>query len=151
MKRIWRRIRGIVGTGLTWAVGWAGITLGIGLMVVGIPFRFFGPIALSGLFQGFFAGAGFAVILSIAERRRTLEDLSLKRVGLWGALGGILLRLPTLPLVLPLGIPIPSILVPIAIDGLMGAVFASGSVALAKRADTELIGEKPRPNLIGEG
>ena len=138
MKGFLRRLRGILRTGLTWAIGWAGVTLGIALLS-GVPLRFLAVGAISSLAQGFLAGGIFAVILSIAERRHTLEDLSLKRTALWGGVGGVLLRLAALPLILPLGIPLPSILMPIVFDGLTGAGFASGSVALARRAETRLI------------
>lgn len=141
MNRFLRRLRGIVGTGLTWAIGWAGVNLGIALLS-GLPLSFLGTVAISSLFQGFAAGGVFAVILSIAERRHTLEDLSLKRTALWGGIGGVLLRLAALPLILPLGIPAPSILMPLVIDGLTGAGFASGSVALARRAETKGIAGK---------
>ena len=86
VKRFLRRLRGIIGTGLTWAVGWAVVNLGIALLS-GLPLRFIGLGAISSLAQGFVAGGAFAVILSIAERRHTLEDLSLERTALWGGRG----------------------------------------------------------------
>jgi hypothetical protein len=139
-----RRFRGIIGTGLTWAIGWAGVKVGLfGLyaLLFGFPLRFFGTIALSGLVQGFIAGGAFAVVLSIAERRHTLEDLSAPRVALWGGIGAVLVLLPTLPVVLSHGLPLAAILVSLAADGLMGAGFATGSVALARRADNKLLPE----------
>ena len=139
MKRFLRRLRGIIGTGLTWAVGWTVINTGL-VLLAGLPLRFFGAIALSNLVSGFLAGGTFAVILSIAERRRSLEDLSLKRAAQWGGIGGIFLRLAALPLILPVGLPLPSILMPLVIDSLTGAGLASGSVALARRAEGSLIG-----------
>ena len=39
---------------------------------------------------GFIVGAAFAAILSMTERHRKLEDLSLRRIALWGAIGGFL-------------------------------------------------------------
>jgi hypothetical protein len=150
MKGFLRRLRGILGTGLTWAVGWPIVNLAFGLLV-GLPPRFLGPIAISSLFSGFLAGGTFAVILSIVERRHTLEDLSLKRTAVWGGIGGTLLRAAVLPFVLPLGLPVSSLLLPFVVDGLTGAGFASGSVALAKRADRKLIeGDEPLPALEGE-
>ena len=150
MKGFLRRLRGIIGTGLTWAIGWPIVNLGFGILI-GLPPRFLGPIAISSLFSGFLAGATFAVILSIVERRHTLEDLSLKRTALWGGIGGILLRAAVLPFVLPLGVPAYSLLLPFVVDGLTGAGFASGSVALARRADKNLIeGDEPLPALEGE-
>jgi hypothetical protein len=150
MKGFLRRLRGIIGTGLTWAVGWPIVNVAFCLLI-GLPPRFLGPAVLTGLSSGFLAGSVFAVILSVVERRRTLEGLSLKRTALWGGIGGIFLRLAFLPLMNPLGLPLSSILVPLVMDGLTGAGFASGSVALARRANTKLIqGDEPLPALEGE-
>jgi hypothetical protein len=44
---------------------------------------------------GALSGAGFALLLMLAERRRTIEELSAVRTALWGATGAV-----TLPLVL---------------------------------------------------
>ena len=137
MRKFLRRLRGILGTGLTWAFGWAGVTLALNL-VGGIPLQFIGQIVLSGVVRGFIAGAGFAVILSIAERRHTLEDLSIRRVALWGGIGGSLVFVSVIPFLIPLGVPLGSILMPLVINALTGAGFASGSVALARKADGAL-------------
>ncbi len=56
-----RRIRGAVGMGLTWALGWA------------------------------VAGVFFSAVLGIAGRGQRIGDLSLPRFALWGVIGGILL------------------------------------------------------------
>ena len=74
MKQFLRRLRGVIGTGLTWAIGWAGFSA-----VVGVIFGAYSVprLALVGAFTGLIAGGAFAVILSITERRRRLEDLSL--------------------------------------------------------------------------
>ncbi|MGD2124017.1 MAG: hypothetical protein PVJ76_19865, partial [Gemmatimonadota bacterium] len=61
-----RCLRGVLGTGLTWAFGWTAVNLGFGLFT-GLTLRFFVPVAVSSLVQGFLAGGAFAVILSIAE------------------------------------------------------------------------------------
>lgn len=152
-KGILRRLRGIVGTGLIWAVGWAGINLGLGVAVIlmGTPLGNLSPIVLAGIIQGFFAGSAFAVILSITERRHALDELSLQRVALWGGIGGMILLLPAIPFLVPIGSPMNTILVPLVIDGLIGAGFASGSVALARRGDKELTeGEDPALMLEGD-
>jgi len=71
---------------------------------------------------GLLSGVGFATILSLAERRRALHDLSLIRVGLWGCVGSAAIALL------------------MGTDGsvgvmtaALGAMFATGSVALARR------------------
>jgi hypothetical protein len=129
MKGLLRRLRGIIGTGLTWAVGWAGIfsVLGVIFGAGSIP-----AVAVVGAFTGLVSGGAFAVILSIAERRHRLEDLSLWRTALWGGLGGIL--------------------VAAAFSGswenfwsfaatmaVSASASSAGTVAVAKRADRKLI------------
>ena len=82
--------------------------------------------ALSNGIAGFLAGGSFAVILSLAERRTQLEDLSLKRVGAWGALGGLLV------------VGVVGVVFGASFwgEGFVGALFgagsASGSVALGR-------------------
>ena len=149
MKRFLRRIRGIIGTGLTWAVGWMGL---IGLVVFPVLALFGWPIFSDfGLYLinvrivgvlGFVAGSSFALVLSALERRRKLEDLSFIRIAMWGGLGGLVLA---------------------ALDGftnlgaviaftLMGIGSATGSVALAKRSDAKLIegDDDSVPSLAGD-
>lgn len=154
MKNILRRLRGVLGTGVTWAVGWgvafAGLRIGLGF-----PYGNLLEAAVNGMILGFIGGSSFAVILSIAEHRRTLDQLSLRRVALWGGVGGMALLLCFSPMVFGagplLGKMLPSYLVQLALHGLLGAGFASGSVALARRPDPKLIdGEHdPQPRLGG--
>ena len=138
MKGFLRRLRGVIGTALTWAIGWGAVSAVL-LAISGFSLGAIGVLALGGMFTGFIAGSTFAVILSIAERRHTLEDLSLRRVALWGGIGGIALSLLLAPLFATSGAPLGQILLGFVIDSLTGAGFAAGSVALAKRADTQLI------------
>ena len=83
-----RRMRGIVGVGLTWAAAWFGaglaLLLVVGLHAADVPFPlFFGLL-------GFLAGATFAGLLGTLGRRRSFRQLSLSHVAGWGALGGLL-------------------------------------------------------------
>lgn len=130
MKGLLRRVRGIIGTGLTWAMAWIGLGAGIGALA-GFQFSMILRIALSNSVGGFLAGATFAVILSVAERKNTLEGLSLRRVAIWGATGGVLLSL----IPLAYGFPIAYLLGPLVINGGIGAGMAAGSVFVAKRAE----------------
>jgi hypothetical protein len=75
------------------------------------------------------AGASFAVILSVAERNHSLEDLSLRRVALWGGAGGLVLS--AIPLAF--GVPVPYLLGPLVMNVGIGAGMATGSVVLARR------------------
>ena len=140
----------MIGTGLIWAIGWAGLTVALSLLA-GTPLQSIGLVALSGAARGFTAGGVFAVILSIAERRHTLEDLSLRRVSLWGGIGGGLLFLIAVPLLISAGFPVGGVLVPLAVNSLIGAGFASGSVALARRGDTRLLEGEDDSALLLDG
>lgn len=116
------RLRGTLGTGLTWAIAWAVGGLAIGVSSVLFPFlpweRFFAvfdaPLPALAI-PGFVGGLLFSVVLRIAARRTRFADLSLPRFALWGALGGLLLT----------GVP----LALIGLDVLAGADASVGALA----------------------
>jgi hypothetical protein len=126
---------------------------------LGFGFGNFGGLAVAavaGMVYGSVAGVSFAVILSLTEHRRSLDQLSLKRVGIWGGIGGATMALLATPAIIGAGIPLylltASYLVPLGITALLGAGFAAGSVALAQQADTKLIegSDEPLPALEEE-
>ncbi len=129
MKRWIGRIRAAVAVGLTWAAAWfaAGMVL---LLIVGVgaadvPFPlFFGLL-------GFLSGAAFSVILGLLGRRRRFDQMSLPRFALWGALGG----LAVYGLVALVQGSAGEVAVLVPIFGGAGAVCATGTLALARRAD----------------
>ncbi|HEX5438015.1 MAG TPA: hypothetical protein VFW98_12695 [Gemmatimonadaceae bacterium] len=150
MKKWLRRIRGVVGTGLTWAVGWALVGLLIGVMSTVLPglpwdafFKVFDAPLPALAVPGFFGGALFSMVLGIAGRRRRFDELSLPRFVAWGAVGGLLLGL----------VPAAMVAVGLASIGreglglwrltaiisaplmLLSAVSAAGSLALARVAE----------------
>lgn len=100
MKEWLRRIRGAVGMGLTWAVGWAVGGLLIGVASILLPFLpwdsffevFDAPLPAMAV-PGFFGGVFFSIVLGIAARRHRFRELSLPRFAAWGAVGGLLLIL----------------------------------------------------------
>jgi ABC-type dipeptide/oligopeptide/nickel transport system permease component len=100
MKKWLRRIRGAIGMGLTWAIGWglAGLLIGVAsILLPGLPWdRFFevfdAPLPALAV-PGFFGGVFFSMVLGIAGRRRRFRELSLPVFAAWGALGGLLLSL----------------------------------------------------------
>src|SRR5688500_8045430 len=88
-----RRVRGGVVVAATWAVLW--VAFGVLLWAA---FRILDPADIGpgeGLARvlpsfaaiGLLSGIGFAVLLTVAERRRALHELSLARVAFWGMLG----------------------------------------------------------------
>jgi drug/metabolite transporter (DMT)-like permease len=136
MKKWLRRIRGAVLMGLTWAVVWAPVGVLIGFIVdpTGAMDE---PWILVGAYPGFLGGVLFSTVFAIAARRRRLDELSLRRVGAWGALAGVVLGL----IPFALGTPNPSIpvwqLASIFVGGttLLCTTSAVASLALAKRAE----------------
>lgn len=100
MNKWLRRIRGAVGMGLTWALGWAVAGLLIGVASIALPalpwdafFEVFDAPLPALAIPGFFAGVFFSAVLGIAGRHRRLRELSMPRVAAWGAVGGLLLIL----------------------------------------------------------
>lgn len=143
MRMFLRRIRGLLGLGIFSAAAWAAVGFAIitFIRVVDPPSIGPGEGPLWGAFvfgrAGFVAGVMGGAVLAIAERHRRLADLSLPRVALWGAIGGLLL--PWLG-----AAPRPMML----ILGVLGSLSAVAAVALARRS--ERIGRQalePRHNL----
>ena len=149
MKKWLRRIRGAVGMGLTWAVGWglAGLLIGVSsVLLPGLPwevfFEFFDAPLPALALPGFVGGAVFSTVLGIAGRRRRFDELSLPRFAAWGAVGGLLLGLFPAALVavglasatgkMDLRLFTAVIVGPLA---LLSAASASASLALAKMAE----------------
>ena len=88
----------------------------------------------------------FAVIVIVAERHRRLEDLSIPRIGLWGALA-VLLLTGGLELAVSGAMDWVTVLTLSVIAGGL----SSGTVALAKRSNTNLLeGDDDLPALEGE-
>jgi hypothetical protein len=147
-----RRLRGALGTGFTWAFGWALTGIGIGvtsLFTSFLPwdvfFRYFDAPLPALAVPGFFGGVLYSMIVSIAGRQRRFEELTMARVARWGALGGFLLacvpsvmmavglasgnpeNLPPLPLPIVLGPPF----------ALLGAASAAAALWIARRARSQ--------------
>ena len=147
--QIWKRIRGIVGTALSWAIPWSltGVALAITTIVFGAYPGIRGILEFVGLVATFYgiwgaiSGGIFAVVLAAAEHRRALKELTMGRVIAWGAVGSLIVPLlfvillsrvyddaliPSLPL--------------FAIPAALGAVSAAGTLSLARRAEKQLAG-----------
>ena len=92
MQNWLRRIRGAIGMGLTWAVGWGLVGFLIEFVQEVVPgwngaLVDIWPMALA--IPGFFSGVVFAGVLSIAGGRRRFDEISLLAFAGWGALGGL--------------------------------------------------------------
>ena len=100
MRKWLERVRGALGMGITWAVGWAlfGVLIGVASLILpGLPWHYFFDVFDAPLpalaVPGFFGGVLFSTVLGVAGRRRRFDELSLPGVAAWGALGGMLLSL----------------------------------------------------------
>lgn len=135
MKKWLGRIGGAVLMGLTWAVVWAPVAVLIGLIVDPDGSMDEMWVAI-GAYPGFLCGVLFYAVLGIAEGRRGFDELSLSRVGTWGAVAGLLVG------VLPFLIgestsELPPWLLGIVVLGsitLLSAVSAVGSALLSQYA-----------------
>lgn len=137
-----RRIRGALGMGLTWAIGWAlvGVLIGVA-WTLGLPMGWFAEVFDAPLFglavPGFVAGATFSVILGIAGHRRRFDELSLPWFTAWGAAGGLLLALVP---VVSAGIGGATAAIAIGTLTILSAASACGSLMLARIGeDRELL------------
>ena len=139
MKRWLKRIRGVLGTALTWAVAWSGVGVVLGLVggvvAPGAVSVVDWVVTLVGVFGplGFVGGVVFSTVLGIAEGRRRFDQMSLTRFAAWGAVGAFLVSA-----FLVLGdsslLGFDKVLL-IAVMTLLGAGSAAGSLALARKAD----------------
>ncbi|MDQ3997378.1 MAG: hypothetical protein M3303_10215 [Gemmatimonadota bacterium] len=132
MKKWFRRIRGAVLMGLTWAVVWAPVAVLIGMIVDPDGSMDEMWVAI-GAYPGFLSGVFFSAVLGIAGRRRRFNELSLSRFAAWGAVAGLLIG------VLPFVVGDANIerlgVVVIGSITLLGAVSAAGSLALARKGE----------------
>jgi hypothetical protein len=81
---------------------------------------------------GFIAGIIFSALLTLTERGRTLDEMSLPRFAGWGAVGGLLLS-AIFARVASLGLG--DVLAVAPTFAVACAVCGSGSLALARRAE----------------
>ena len=145
MKKWLKRIRGVLGTGLTWAAAWSVVgtiirsvaaVIAGGTVAAPSGSLVTGVVVLLVTFgvMGFIGGVAFSAVLGIAEGRRRFDQMSLPRFAAWGAGGGLLLSM----LMFTAGSGFQMALGELIILGilpLLGAGSAAGSLALARRAD----------------
>jgi len=139
MNQWGRRIRAVIGMGLTW--GAAGFLAGT--LLARVPgFQSDLPFALLFAPLGFFAGIIFSGILVAIGRRRSFDRMSLWRFAGWGAVSGLLL---SGIFVIGAALRGQSLLGEFLVFGpalaVASAVCAAGSLAVARRAGRrELLG-----------
>jgi len=120
-KKWKNRIGAAALTGLGWAIGWAPIAVVIGLIVDPDGSMDEMWVAI-GAYPGFLCGVVFSVLIQFSRGRDRIGELSVKRVGCVGAIGGVLV------------IALPSVLVAGgdsgALSGPLPAAVLLGSVVL---------------------
>ncbi len=140
-----RRLRGVLGMGLTWAVAWAAVGGAIMEGIVDPHGRILDMWPQTLAIPGFLGGVSFAALLSIAEGRRRFDELSVRRFTAWGAVVGLLLGVAAVSTgmgrdVLPLWLRALALIAPMTIAA---AASASATLAVARvsarRAERRLV------------
>ena len=130
MRKWLRRVRGAIGMGLAWAAAWSAVGM-VPRWVFGfntdVPF----PLVFGVL--GLLAGITFFGILALTEGRRGFDQMTLPRFAGWGAMSGLLLS-AFFAKAASLGWG--DVLAIAPTFAVACAACASGSLALARRAET---------------
>lgn len=137
-----RRLRGLLGVGITWGVLWAtiGTIVGFVLGVVapesgGWTGRITDWMIGLGLY-GLVSGVGFGAFLALRERNRTISDISLGRAAVWGVIGAALAPLVFLGLgAFPPGTTTAAVVGAIAVTASLGGAVAPAALVIARRAE----------------
>ncbi len=140
----WRRVRGALGLGAIWgsAAGLFGIVGGaLAGLFGGLPMLIAGFSGVAMGTIGFMLGAGFGSVLTLLHGDRTLDELSIKRAAGLGFLAGAGLTLGlnvvgwlVVGSAVPLSVVVPALVAGSISYGVVTAVLASGTVAVARRA-----------------
>ena len=143
-----RRLRAAFSIAVLWALVWVPVGLALAFFAAASPPRpsdlISRPVAVPQFLAvwtlwGAFSGATFALVLAVAERRRTIGSLSLSRTALWGGLGAA--ALPILLVAVdvvrtPAGLrgygwTFPGLI--LVVSALLGACCAGATLLLARR------------------
>ena len=135
MKRWLKRIRGALGMGLTWALGWGLIGGAIMEGIVDPDGQIVDMWPQLLAMPGFLLGVLFSIALWMSERRRRFDELSIPRFATIGAAAGAVLGtvflaagiFPGIPLLLRAAV----VLAPLTV---LSAASATGTLALARLA-----------------
>ena len=142
MSGLARKLRGLLGVGLTWGALWSVIGAGVGAALGVLAPDLWGwsarvlewtvGMGLYGLVSGF----GFGSLLSLREGRRSVFDVPLRRAAIWGVAGAaaVPLLFGALGMFEP-GTTTLEILRAILVTGVLGGTFAPAAIAVARRAE----------------
>lgn len=144
MNKLFRKLFGVLGIGLTWSIVWGVAFVALWLIAAIIhpedidPGEGPGVAVGTGVLVGFVSGAVFGTIMAYAENRKAIFDLLPIRVAIWGILAAAVW-----PLLTPVHDSMMILLCP------LGAVSASGAVAIARREELRDPENPALPKLIG--
>jgi hypothetical protein len=132
-----KRLRGTLGLGVVWAIGWAVVGGGIMEGLVDPNGRILDMWPQTLAVPGFISGVLFSLLLWAAEGRRRFEELQLPRFTALGALTGLLLSGAALSAgflshTLSLGARLAFVMAPVT---LLSAGAAFGTLAVARAAE----------------
>ena len=149
MKNFVRRLRGLLGVGLTWGALWSVIGAGVGAVLGIVAPEMWGwsarvlewtiGMGLYGLVSGF----GFGSLLSLREGRRSVFDVPLRRAAIWGVAGAAAVPLLFGALgMFEVGTTSIEVLGAILVTGILGGTFAPAAIAVARRAELKAVEER---------
>jgi len=149
MNRLGRRLRGLLGVGLTWGALWSAIGAGVGL-VIGVvspeAWDLTNPIlewAIGMGLYGTLSGVGFGALLSLRDGQRTLFDLSLRRTAILGVVGSAAVPLLFGALgTFEVGTTTADVLGAVLMTGVLGGTFAPAAIVIARRAELRAVEER---------
>jgi hypothetical protein len=136
MRAVFKRIGRAAAMGVAWAVVWAPIAVLIGTTIIDPDNSMDEMWPVVGAYPGFLCGVIFLALLGLAERGRSIDQVSLSRAAAWGALAGVVVG------IFPFTIGTPTSTIPLWQLGLsvigsftvMSALSAIASVLLARVA-----------------
>ena len=148
--RTWvKRLRGVIGTATIWGLAWFGVSLafwstklfGLSALELGLAVGSAAGVGLAGAITG----ACFAVVVGIAERRRSFAELTMPRMAVWGAIAGTPLALAVVA-----EVSFAEWAICAAALGLLGACSSAASLTLARSANGSL-GERDNAPALPPG
>jgi hypothetical protein len=96
LDNVFRKLRAVGGTALTWSVAWGAAGIVPALLFVALfregtatPVEIVRGTVVGFALAGLVAGTAFSLLLGTVYRRRRLADLRPRRVGLWGMAGAM--------------------------------------------------------------